>query len=62
MSNEYHWRDGWALTYPHPIKVKEVPMFKENIYRCPCSGLQVFEGNVCPLCKRKVKNDNTRKG
>lgn len=59
MSNDYSWRDGWALEYPHPLpqrtKIKSKP---ENVYRCPCVGVLVYLGNACPICNKKKEKGN----
>ncbi len=61
MRSEYSWRDGWALVFPHPIPPKEPKLnpIPEKVYRCPCVGILVYEGNECPVCDRKAGNDNT---
>lgn len=51
---KYHWKDGWALQYPHPLPIKPL-IFRERIYRCSCSGIYVYENRVCPLCSKKME-------
>ena len=61
MSKEYSWKDGWALTYPHPLP-KPVPLLElEKVYRCKCTGNYVYLNNDCLLCGQTMEaiNDNT---
>lgn len=60
MRNDYSWRDGWALTYPHslPITEKKQDKVVEKIYRCSCVGVLVYHGNACPICNRRAGHDN----
>ena len=58
MSKEYHWKDGWAYTYPHQLPEPPKPKYREVIFRCKCSGIYVAQNYVCPLCKQTMEGTN----
>ena len=49
MTSEYSWRDGWALTFPHPLPPKQRVIYKEPVSRCSC-GSWIHEQNTCAIC------------
>jgi len=52
MNNQYSWRDGWALTYPHPIKPKSET---EVVSRCLYCGSWVIMNKACNTCGTESK-------
>ena len=55
MSKEYSWRDGWALSYPHPLPEQPKQVYRETIFRCTCTGNYVEINRQCSLCGQTMK-------
>jgi hypothetical protein len=58
MSKEYSWKDGWALTYPHPLPEPPKPKYREMVFRCKCSGIYVAENRKCFVCGQIMEGQN----
>lgn len=52
MRNDYHWRDGWALSHPRTIKKQTQA---EPITRCLYCGAWTMFNQPCSTCGTERK-------